>query len=232
MRITTVTINPEDDLYCVDDEGNCHTSDDTAERATKVAKRGEYDVVNNNCEHFATCARTGLSESSQTLTCRKICGGNLSALLCRLIGLVVLPFVAGIYKDVENNRVTYEKLHFYEKMQPARRTVRRLHGLHDLRRMRRGVVGGRRRLTQPILLSRSGRFPLACVLLHLHVKPFLPRLRKKDSGVPKKLKKFCFMLCFCLCLFPCSVVHFFLSTAATAAPRAAERNGGGNIPAS
>ena len=91
----------ENDLYLVNYEGNCHTSSYTVRRAKSVLDRARYDPLTNNCDHFATGARTGQLESRQTETCRNIFGRKLLVIACRLLGVIGLPRIAAFYKDVD-----------------------------------------------------------------------------------------------------------------------------------
>lgn len=68
------------DLYRIDyDPGECYSPDVVANRALSRLGETQYDVIDNNCEHFTRWAKTGANRSHQVEDIKRHFGMNVNS---------------------------------------------------------------------------------------------------------------------------------------------------------
>ena len=72
---------------------DCYDDDYTIERANSRVGGRNYNVLTENCEHFAEWAKTGHSSSGQVNRCREFLGRNLLNVVIRLLGMASLAVI-------------------------------------------------------------------------------------------------------------------------------------------
>ncbi len=87
--------------------GSCYTPDKVVDRAVNKLNQPGYDLVSNNCEHFAHWCRTGENFSEQIDTVKWVAGTLVTALVIpELIGIGIWAaagytggkFISGLFK--------------------------------------------------------------------------------------------------------------------------------------
>ena len=59
------------------EEERLYSPQETVERARSCIGQGEYDLLTQNCEHFAMWCKTGAKESAQVERLEELLGGNV-----------------------------------------------------------------------------------------------------------------------------------------------------------
>lgn len=68
-------------LFDVEEEERLYSPQETVERARSCIGQGEYDLLTQNCEHFAMWCKTGVKESAQVERLEELLGGNVLRIL-------------------------------------------------------------------------------------------------------------------------------------------------------
>lgn len=68
-------------LFDIEEEERLYSPQETVERARSCIGQGEYDLLTQNCEHFAMWCKTGEKESAQVERLEEILQGNVVRLL-------------------------------------------------------------------------------------------------------------------------------------------------------
>ena len=69
------------DIEPEEEERDFYSPQETVERARSCIGQGEYDLLTQNCEHFAMWCKTGAKESAQVERLEEILQGNVVRLL-------------------------------------------------------------------------------------------------------------------------------------------------------
>ena len=64
-----------------EEEERLYSQQETVERARSCLGQGEYDLLTQNCEHFAMWCKTGVKESAQVERMEELLGGNVLRIL-------------------------------------------------------------------------------------------------------------------------------------------------------